>query len=388
MYGGEPEFVAVSLLKWRGGMAHAADIRKDPDSSDNLPRELSAVLRALPDLYFLLNGERRFVQYSAGKGQDLYVPPEQFLGKRFDMVMPPHVVPGMTEAIDRAHANDEVTTFEYMLEIAGARQWFELKLSPFDDGYTVAIARNVTEARVAAEELRLREARIHEVEKLEALGRVAGSIAHDFNNLLTIISAACTLAEREVPDGHAARARLATASDALRSARQLTDHLLGFARRGPLDPETVDLDDIIDGMGFILRGLAPSPIQIVRHRSSSPPRVFATRVHIEQVVMNLVANAAQAMGEDGALTLTTDASADERSVRLEVGDTGSGMTPDVRERALQPFFTTKGASQGTGLGLATVDRIARSCGGSVDIASALGDGTRVTVWFPRATPGG
>ena len=104
--------------------------------------------------------------------------------------------------------------------------------------------------------------------------------------------------------------------------------------------------------------------------------------------MNLVANAAHAMGEDGALTLTTDTSIDAHRVRLEVGDTGAGMAPHVRARALQPFFTTKEASEGTGLGLATVDRIARSCGGTVDIASTLGAGTRVTVWFPRAAPAG
>jgi two-component system, cell cycle sensor histidine kinase and response regulator CckA len=342
--------------------------------------ELAAVLRALPDLYFLLDSERRFVDYSAGHGADLYRAPEEFLGRPFDAVLPPDVTAGMIVAIDRAHATNEVVTYDYALELPTGQQWYECRFAPFGASFTVALVRNVTERRLAAEELRLREERLRQAEKLEALGRVAGSIAHDFNNLLTVIAASCSLAERELPAGHAARDQLAPMKAALRSATDLTRHLLSFARREAIGSDVLDVDEVIDGMEFILRGMCGGPIELVRDRSSSPLRVRAVRVQLEQVFLNLIVNAVDAMPKGGKLVIRTVASGEH--AWLEVVDTGEGMTAEVVERALEPFFTTKPGEKGSGLGLATVDRVARQSGGHVEIDSATGHGTRVRVVLP------
>jgi two-component system cell cycle sensor histidine kinase/response regulator CckA len=342
--------------------------------------ELAAVLRALPDLYFLLDSERRFVDYSAGHGADLYRAPEEFLGQPFDAVLPPDVAAGMVVAIDRAHETNEVTTYDYALELPTGQQWFECRFAPFGASFTVALVRNVTERRLAAEELRLREERLRQAEKLEALGRVAGSIAHDFNNLLTVISASCSLAERELPTGHAAREQLVPMKAALRSATDLTRHLLSFARREAIGSDVLDIDEVIDGMEFILRGMCGAPITFVRERSTTQLRVRAVRVQLEQVLLNLVVNAVDAMPNGGQLVLRTSLSG--RSAALDVVDTGEGMSREVAERALEPFFTTKPGDRGSGLGLATVDRVTRASGGLVEIDSVVGRGTTVRVTLP------
>ena len=345
--------------------------------------ERAALLRALPDLYFVIDSEGRFVDYSAGQAAELYRPPQDFLGKPFEAVMPPDVAAGMKSAIERAHASNEVVTFEYALEVPTGPQWYECRFATFGDCLTVALVRNVTERRLAAEELRLREERLRQAEKLEALGRVAGSIAHDFNNLLTVISASCTLAERELPREHPARNQLGPMRAALRSASDLTHHLLTFARREAVSSDVLDLDEVIDGMEFILRGMCGGVVTFVRERSETPLRVRAVRVQLEQVVLNLVVNAVDAMPDGGSLVLRT-ATLDGHAT-LVVVDSGVGMSPEVAAHALEPFFTTKPKDKGSGLGLATVDNVTRTSGGRVEIESAVGQGTSVRILLPLAS---
>ncbi len=360
----------------------AAGATETPNAAKSA-QELAAVLRALPDLYFLLDSERRFVDYSAGHDAELYRAPEEFLGRPFDAVLPPDVSAGMIVAMDRARSTNEVTTYDYALELPSGQQFYESRFAPFGESFTVALVRNVTERRLAVEELRLREERLRQAEKLEALGRVAGSIAHDFNNLLTVISASCSLAERELPPEHAAREQLAPMKAALRSARDLTRHLLAFARREAIGSDMLDLDEVIDGMEFILRGMCGSAIDLVRERWPTPLRVRAVRVELEQVLLNLVVNAVDSMPEGGTLLLRTCRSDDD--AMLVVVDSGHGMSSEVAAHALEPFFTTKPGDKGSGIGLATVDRVTRASGGRVEIESALGRGTSVRVLLPVAS---
>jgi len=347
--------------------------------------QLDAVLRALPDLYFLLDGERRFIDYSAGHESELYRSPEDFLGKSLEAVLPPTVSAGMVDAIDRAHANDEIVTFDYTLELGGELGWFEVRLAPLPSGLTVALVRNVTERRHAAEALRLQEERLRQSEKLEALGRVAGSIAHDFNNLMTVVSTSCAIADRRLEPDHPAHAALVEASAALRSAADLSRHLLAFASRQAIGMDLLDLDAVIDGMEFILRGLSAGSVAFVRERSATALTIRATRVHLEQVMLNLVVNAVDAMKEGGTLTVRTSLGSSPSEARIEVVDTGVGMSAEVAERALEPFFSTKPQGHGSGLGLATVDSVVRGLEGRVAIQSTPGEGTTISITLPLSS---
>lgn len=358
------------------------DEKRPADHLPALAGEFDAVLRALPDLYFLLDAERKFIDFNAGRNADLYRSPEEFLGRHFDEILPPDVAKGMSVAMDRAHARNEVVTYDYALEIDGDFQWYEVRFASFGHGMTVALVRNVTERRRAAEELRLQQERNRQAEKLESLGRVAGGIAHDFNNLLTVIGASCTIAARRIAPDHAAQEPLAEAQAALRAAADLTRHLLAFARRESVGMDVLDVDKVVDEMEFILRGLACAPIAFTRERSATPIRIRGVRVQLEQVLLNLVVNAVDAMPRGGDLTLRTFVVQVASEGCIELSDTGSGMSTEVVARALEPFFSTKPEGKGTGLGLATVDGIVRAAGGRVEIESAVGAGTTVSIRLP------
>ncbi len=232
-------------------------------------------------------------------------------------------------------------------------------------------------------------------QKMEALGQFAGGIAHDFNNVLTAVLGNGELALRQLPPGSPARAHLTQMiSDARRSAA-LTRQILAFSRRQVVQPQIVDVNDVLHHLGHMLRRVIGEQVELDFDLRATPANVFVDPVQLEQVVLNLAVNARDALPDGGRLTIETDcihveagawgAGAPERPgayVVVAVSDTGCGMSAEVRERVFEPFFTTKEC--GTGLGLATVYGIARQAAGHVALASDLGRGTTFRVHFPLA----
>ncbi|WP_331047879.1 hybrid sensor histidine kinase/response regulator [Gemmatimonas sp.] len=244
-------------------------------------------------------------------------------------------------------------------------------------------------------QLEVRQDRMRHAERMESLGRLAGGVAHDFNNLLTAIVGSADLALDELPEGHPARAELATIKSSASRSGSLTRQLLDFSRRAPLSNAPQRLDTIVQGAAALLVRVMPASVTLdVRTSSHKQVRVDAGR--IEQAIMNLAVNSRDAMPDGGLLTISLDDADTLRQespdhppsgswVRLTVSDTGHGMTPDVRRRIFEPFFTTKGVGQGTGLGLAMVYGTVQYHGGHLHVRSAPGDGTTITIWFPEAS---
>lgn len=248
----------------------------------------------------------------------------------------------------------------------------------------VANTRDVTDRRLLEEQFR-------HAQKLDAVGRLAGGIAHDFNNLLTVMMGA---AETLLLDNRIAgerRVDVEQIRDAAVRAASLTKQLLAFSRRQVLHPRLVDVNEIVRGIEDMLRRLIGADIAI---QTSLAPRLGALRVdpgQVEQVLVNLVVNARDAMPDGGTIAISTvaiPAAAAPPELRdratefavLSISDTGHGMASDVRARAFEPFFTTR--AQGTGLGLATVYGIVAQSGGHVALESELGRGTTVRVYLP------
>jgi signal transduction histidine kinase len=237
------------------------------------------------------------------------------------------------------------------------------------------------------------EAELRRAQRLEAVGRLAGGTAHDFNNLLlVIISHAEQLAEEiqtGQPDGEHA-AEILSAAD---RAADLTRQLLAFSRGQPVQPRATDLGALIDGLGSLLRTLVGEQIELDLNCETGPLTVFVDPSQLEQLVVNLVANARDAMPDGGHIDVSVEqrnfgAGEDTgrpragRYVTLTVADSGEGMTHDQLDRAFDPFYTTKALGKGTGLGLATVHAIAEQNGGKAWIESAPGRGSRVHVALP------
>lgn len=259
---------------------------------------------------------------------------------------------------------------------------------------TVAAAMQRREALEALEESRRQ---LQHVQRMEAIGRLAGGIAHDFNNLLTGILANAEILLTDIEDPHPARGEAEEIRKSAVRAAGLTRQLLAFSRRQAIDPSTVELAPLVAEMEDLVRRLIGENIRVETRLDREAPAIWADQVQLEQVVVNLVVNARDAMPEGGRLVLTVaEASLTEdelvarnldpagRYVLISVADTGVGMPPKTREQAFEPFFTTK--SSGTGMGLSIVYGIASQLGGSAWIEPETGDGgTTVAVAFPVST---
>ncbi len=293
--------------------------------------------------------------------------------------------------------------FEHAFRSADGRTiWTQLSAAPLrDDAGEVegilVLASDTTDRRAAEEAPQQKEAQLRQSQKMEAIGSLAGGVAHDFNNLLSVILSYASLALEDLPVSSPLRCDLAEIRDAAERASGLTRQLLAFSRRQVLEPRSIDLNASVTGLQRMLSRLLGE--HIVQRTTLCPdlPKVFADAGQIEQVIMNLVVNARDAMPTGGTLTVATDAvtldadSAAARGelapvtyVRLTVTDTGCGMDAATCARAFEPFFTTKPVGRGTGLGLATVFGIVQQSQGQVRIASGVGRGTRVEILLPAA----
>jgi signal transduction histidine kinase/CheY-like chemotaxis protein len=255
----------------------------------------------------------------------------------------------------------------------GAIVWVALTVSRVE-GWIIATVLDVSDRRRMEEQLR-------QSQKMDAIGQLAGGVAHDFNNLLTAISANAELMSFELDEDCPAREELEEIRKTVRRGAELTRQLLGFSRKDSTGRlEALDLNDVVRDAEKMLRRVIGEHIWLETKPDPSAPLIRADRGQMEQVLVNLVVNARDAMPEGGLICIET--LRDAGGVNLVVRDTGHGMDDATRSRMFEPFFTTKPSGKGTGLGLATVYGIVRQSAGTIEVASAVGEGTTMTVRLP------
>jgi PAS domain S-box-containing protein len=243
----------------------------------------------------------------------------------------------------------------------------------------------VLNSRDVTERKRL-EAQLRQSQRLESVGQLAGGIAHDFNNFLSVIRGYARFITDGLPTESALRSDAEEIERAAERAARLTNQLLVFSRRDVVRSRVLDLADVLDDITSLLERTLGEDVALSVSVEDELYPVVADPSQLEQVLVNLVVNARDAMPGGGRLSigLANDANREEPSVRLTVEDDGYGMPPEVVERAFEPFYSTKPKGQGTGLGLATVYGIVTQAGGSVDIRSQPGEGTTVSVLLPAS----
>ena len=239
------------------------------------------------------------------------------------------------------------------------------------------------------------EAKLRQAQKMEAIGQLTGGIAHDFNNMLSVVIGGLELAQRRLATGGAkAGKHLEQAMEGANRAAALTKRLLAFARSEPLLPSAVNPNDLLRGMSDLIERTIGDPITVAFEPGSDIWPIFVDPYQLENAVLNLAVNARDAMPEGGTLSIATanvmlsDGEIEGVNagahIRLSVGDTGTGMTRDVLDRAFEPFFTTKPTGKGTGLGLSQIFGFVRQSRGAVTVDSDIGSGTTVSIYLPRS----
>jgi PAS domain S-box-containing protein len=332
-------------------------------------------------------GALRYVSPSAERV--LGHPPERLLGRRVDELADAASKPAMARALAAALADATPDRREeVVLRTAdGTPRLIEIfGYAPPDFqalGEAVLNARDLTSWRELEDQLR-------HAQKMEAVGRLAGGVAHDFNNYLTAILGYAELLESSLPAGSPEARQLQEIRSAARRAADLTGKLLAFGRRQMLQPVDLDLNQVVAGLGSLVRRLLGETMTLEIALEPRPVWVHADRSQLEQVVLNLATNARDAMARGGRLVVSTalvgDPSGGGARALLRVRDDGAGMTPEVQERIFDPFFTTKETGRGTGLGLSSVVGIVEQSGGGVRVESAPGRGSLFEISLPAIPP--
>ena len=321
------------------------------------------------------------------------------LGRVFNELMEPKY-PGTTREIvlrvfgESGHWQGEV--LHRCKNGSRVRIWSNVTALKNDDGSAtgmVAVNKDITEVR-------LLEERLHQAQKMEAVGQLAGGVAHDFNNLLTVVSSFSQVMLEELDPDAPFRDEVEEIRAAAERAAKITKQLLAFSSRQILEPRTFDPNVVVANMTGMLQRLLGESIQLSLRPDPQGGLIHADPGQLEQVIVNLAVNARDAMLSGGRLAVsleTRELDADQLDrhpdaapgphVVIVVADTGVGMDGETRAHIFEPFFTTKATGKGTGLGLATVYGIVRQSGGHIDVDSAAGVGTTFCISFPRSAQG-
>ncbi|HEU4498149.1 MAG TPA: PAS domain-containing protein [Sphingomicrobium sp.] len=281
----------------------------------------------------------------------------------------------------------------------GGKRFYEMKFNVLHDpdGRQVGayqFAYDVTDRLHDQQRLAEATARVHEMAKLETLGQLTGGVAHDFNNLLTPIVGALDMLRRQYESDERSNRLISGAMQAAERATTLVQRLLSFARRQHLESRTVDIKDLVEGMHDLMQRTIGPHITVHLDLASDLPPARVDPGQLELALLNLAVNARDAMGGGGHLHLVLDEAqigqggneglAPGRYIHLAVSDTGVGMDEATLNRAIEPFFTTKGQGEGTGLGLSMIHGLAAQSGGALRIRSKVGEGTTAELWLPVA----
>ena len=388
--------------EFQGVLGMVTDITEQA-AHEEMRARLAAIVETTEDAIIGETRDGRISAWNQGAERLYQYTATEVVGRPMTMLVPKDRVLEHREFLRGVCAGDSYFQFETVhVRKDGSTVEVALTISPVRDrsgAITAAtiMARDLTETRRTQAALRRTEEQLRQAQKMEAVGRLAGGVAHDFNNLLSVIMSYTNMIIDELKEGDPIRGDLQEVATAAERAGELTRQLLAFSRKQVLQLRALDLNGVVGGLELMLRRLLGEDIRLSLLLSPRLGAVLADRGQLEQVLMNLVVNARDAMPEGGSLTIeTADVDFDSdysethaetvpgRYVMLAVSDTGIGMDASTQARAFEPFFTTKGAGRGTGLGLSTVFGVVKQLNGHIWVYSEPNKGATFKIYFPLA----
>jgi PAS domain S-box-containing protein len=365
-------------------------VTMDIDGRKRAETERNRLFEYAVDMLCITDPDGAFLQVNPACSRILGWQPEDMVGQNWFAFTHPDEQEANEAIARRLDAGEAVENHVNRYRCRdGTYRWLAWNTFPFhEEDELFAAARDVTEQRQLEEQLR-------QALKMEAVGQLAGGVAHDFNNLLQVINGYSDMVLSDLEEDHASRQYVTEVARAGNRAARLVSQLLAFSRRQVLEPEDMDLNEVIAGLLDMARRTLGEHISVDWRPGEDLGCIHADRGQIEQVLMNLWINARDAMPDGGALTVATDNvtvdrdvrrrhpwSRPGRFVRLTVADAGTGMDARTVERIWEPFFTTKEPGKGTGLGLSTVYGIVRQHDGLIHLESEPGRGSTFEIYLP------
>lgn len=413
----EVSLVMSPLVDRTGAIVGVASVAQDVTERQRANARFRELMEAAPDAMVCVDSEGRIELVNAQTERTFGYGRDELVGQLVEVLVPDHVR-GLHPGHRTGYVSDpRARPMGTGMQLSGRRRDgttfpAEVSLAPMDTGeglLVIAVVRDVTERLdFLAERERLRtqterdrlERQLHQSQRLESLGQLAGGVAHDFNNLLGVISNYVDFIDDEVASqlpggrGRAIRDDIEQVRQAAERAAGLTHQLLAFARQEVIKPQVLNINAVVESVEQLLIRTLGEHVELVTDLAADLSPVLVDAGQIEQVLVNLAVNARDAMPGGGRLTIHTanteiDATMGDhaellpgRYAALKVSDTGAGIPKDVLDRVFEPFFTTKPKGQGTGLGLATVYGIIKQAGGRLRIYSEPGMGTVLTALLP------
>jgi two-component system, cell cycle sensor histidine kinase and response regulator CckA len=370
--------------------------------ADRMRALLGAIVRSSNDAIVSKSLDGTITSWNAAAERLFGHSAAEAIGQSINFVIPSELLTEERELLSCIAGGDRVEHYETVRKRKdGSLVHVSLSLAPIFDPAGKVIgasktARDLTAQREAAAALRGTEEQLRQAQKMEAVGRLAGGIAHDFNNVLSVILGHSGLILADLKANDPLCEDITEIQAAGLRAAALTRQLLMFSRQQVIAPRVIDLNEILLGMDKMVQRLVGEDVDLVSRPGANLGRIHADPSNVDQVIMNLVVNARDAMPRGGKITIETgNVELDEEYARahlgarpgphvmLAVSDNGSGMDAATQARIFEPFFTTKAQGKGTGLGLSTVFGIVQQSGGTVWVYSELGAGTTFKVYLPR-----
>ncbi|CAN5660292.1 hypothetical protein BH23GEM1_BH23GEM1_03050 [soil metagenome] len=377
-----------------GSMFDVTDRRLAEQALRGSERRFRSLIENASDAIAIISAEGQFTFVSDSYESVLGFEPAELVGRP------------VLELVHEDDLPEATRSFEHIASKSGATVHVVLRCRHKDGSWRIldARARNLVEdpaiggivsaSRDVTQERAL-EAELVQAQKMDAIGRLAGGVAHDFNNLLTVVTSNVDLIVSSIPSQLAIHENLTEIRRAAGQAAVLTRQLLNFTQRRSEDPQVVNLNEVVADAQGLLRRVIGEQAELRVKTADRPPLARIDRAQLEQVLMNLVFNAKDAMRNGGVVEVSIERqkvrAGSSRSAAVPPGeysvlvvrDRGTGMTHEIRARAFDPFYTTKEIGKGTGLGLAMVYTIVKQAGGHIDIETKLGAGTTFRIYLPR-----
>ena len=367
--------------------------RRRAEAAETLSRN-EALVASLPDTIVRADRQGRFLEVHGGS-DPLPMPPEQLVGRSVYELVPEEAGKRMSRAIERAIASGAVQTIEYQAPYQGGVRFFESRFARCGPNEVIVVRRDVTA-------MHRMQQRMAAAERLASVGTLAAGVAHEVNNPLSYVLGNLSYAlerlrEEPAAPEHAGGALrreleepLAEAVQGAERVRAIIRDLRVYARRGDDPPVEMDLRAVVESCLQLVATQLQRRARVVP-RLDEAPRVRASEAGVGQVLLILLVNAAQAIGEGdperNEITVRTGAAPDGRAV-VEIGDTGAGIAPSALPHLFEPFFTGKGAGEGSGLGLSICRNLVEALGGEIQVETELGRGSRFRVLLPPAAEEG